>query len=338
MHLPRSIAITLLAATAALAQQPAAPGNAALDYWRAGAVASSAAAGKETAISKLTWDKIGPSLDAAKMPPEFEAARKEVSDDAVREFLRGAALPNCDFQRHTEDGWKMLLPELAMVRDMTRMVRVDARAKLIAGDAHAASDRTLAMYHAAGHVAREDVFIASLVAVAIARSANDEVKALAASGKLADDDRARLLAAIHQLREGDGLHMTAALEGERRLGTVWFKNEFKGEGAPARFVKELIAINQESPDEKRITDQVAAMKPEEFQASITRMQEFYDKLLEAWSAPDPKAALAPLDASLKNGDYGPVARLIAPSVGRVADARERAHADLDAAAETLKKK
>jgi hypothetical protein len=342
MRLRTAVSIVLISAGMALAQEP--PRNAALDYWRAGAVAANAAKGrdgtKETAVSTLNWDAIGANLDPAKMPPQFEAARKEVSEDAVREFMRGAAAPACDFQTHAEDGWKMLLPELAIVRDLSRMVRVDARAKLMDGDAHAAAERVEAMYSSAGHVARENVLISSLVAVAISRAANNEVKALAGA-KLTDADRERLLSAIAALRNNDGLHIRAALDSERRLTTIWIRKEFAGEGGPARFVKELIASNsaegQQDKDEQARAVAIAAMSAQEFSDALAKVDVFYGRVLAAWAAPDPKQALAPIERALVNGEYGPVARALAPSLGKALDAQIRAHAELDAAAEALKK-
>ena len=76
------------------------------------------------------------------------------------------------------------------------------------------------------------LLISTLVGAAITRSANDEAKVLAASGRLADADRQRLLEAVRSLKD-DGLRFHAALEGERRITSGWLKKEYTGPGAPA---------------------------------------------------------------------------------------------------------
>jgi hypothetical protein len=343
VNIPLLAAALLLAAgSIAPAQQPPAR-NAALDYWRANTVASNTSRSptptQESAFSKVPWDAIGANLDPSKMPPEFEAARKQVSPEAMTEFLRGAATPDCDFQPHFEDGWKMLLPELAVVRNLARAARVDARAKLMEGDGHAAAERVEAMYHAASHVARENVLIATLVGAAIASNADDEVKVLAASGKLGDADRQRLLAAIAALKNNDGLHFRSALEGERRVTSSWLVKEYSGPGAPARFVKDLVALSAESRDEDRqLAAQIAALTPEAFADSAKKIDSFYDEVLKAWDSPDPKTALKALNDRLSKGEYGLVARQLAPSLDKAYGAFARCTDHLTAAEEALKKK
>ena len=338
----RSIAAALLAASLAQAQpaDKAPPHNGALDYWRAGTLASNKvhAAADESAISKLPWDKVGETLDPAKMPPEFETARKEIEPEAVIQFIRAGEAPVCDFQPHFEDGWKMLLPELAVVRHLARMARVDARARLMEGDAPGAAERVVAMYRAAGNTAGEHVLISSLVGAAIGHTANDEAKVLAASGKLADADRQRLLAAIRALKN-DGYRVRAALEGERRVTSGWLKKEFAGPGAPARFVQEFADMSPEVPAEQRQrTAALAKLSPEEFAAAASKMDGYYADMLKAWDSPTAKDEIKALDNKVDKGAYGLVAQVLAPAMSNARRSYDKAMAELASAEEALTKK
>lgn len=342
MLMRRVAAVVLVAGSVACGQGGPQAGaqagkNAALDYWRAGTLAAKPGKDvKDSAISALDWSAIGLNLDPAKMPEGFKAAKEEISETAVQEFLKGAAEPRCDFQVRFEEGWYMPLPELAMMRNLTRHVHLDARLKLMDGDAAGATERVVAIYRASGHVAHEDVLIATLVASAMAGVANDEVKALVASGKLSRNQRADLLAAIRSLREGDGLRFKGALEGERAFTAGWLKKTYTGPDAGARLKKEMASMHMEGKTDEPLMERVGAMKPEEFSAAVTKLDGLYTELIKAWDAPDRKGSVGAIDERVHKGDYGLLAEVLAPAMSNVAAASEKAEAGLDATQAVLK--
>lgn len=338
MHTRRLAAALLLAITlSAGAAEP--PRNGALDYLRAGLLVQKAdPKNAEPALPNLDWEKIGANLDPAAMPPEFQAAKKELSADAVEHFIRAAAAPVCDFQPHTEDGWKMLLPELATVRTLARHARFDARVKLMAGDPAPAAARLTAMYHAAAHVSLENTLISTLVGAAIAKSADDEVKVLVGSGKLGESDRVLLLEAVRSLKN-DGLRFHAALEGEHRITSVWLKKEYTGPGAPARFVKEFMDMSKEASEaDKHRADAVASLTPAQFAEAASKMDTYYADMLRAWDGPEPKKALVLLETRLANNEYGPIAQVLAPAMSKARSSFDKVYADLQTAEDALTRK
>jgi hypothetical protein len=336
MPAKRLMALVLLAALPAMGAEP--PRNGALDYYRASLLVSKATSG-ERAADKLDWDKIGSNLDPAKMPPEFEEAKKELSADAVEQFIRGSRAPACDFQPHTEDGWKMLLPELAMMRTLTRQVRVDARAKMMEGDAGGAADRIAAMYRASAHATTGDTLISTLVGAAIARTADVEARVLAESGKLGEADRAKVLEALRPLKK-DGLRFHAALEGERRITTGWLKMEYAGPGAPARFVRDFVDLSKEQGREetRRRAAAITKLSPQEFAEAATKMDGYYAEMLKDWDGPNPKDTLASLEKRLTDGEFGPIAAVLAPAMSNVRRSYEKCAESLNSAEEALTKK
>jgi hypothetical protein len=103
----------------------------------------------------------------------------KTSDPELREYLRqmqstliqlrrASAMSGCYFEHeYAQPSIDMLLPELAHMRQLARVLAVDARVKVADGKVGEAIEDIIAMHRLSLHVSTEPILISGLVAVAI---------------------------------------------------------------------------------------------------------------------------------------------------------------------------
>lgn len=320
------------------APAPSAP-NAAVEYWRASYTAlthTSELGGGLAPIGDIDWKEVGDNLDPARMPEAYIKAAPYISQPAVEDFIKASRRGYCDFSIPIENGPGTLLPHLGALRSVARVVRFDAREKLIAGEPAAAAARLAALYRAADHLSRDGIMISSLVAISMAHAANEELRTLIGSGQLTGAGRDEILAAIRALDERDPYRLVGAIRGEQKLLLGWVRTTYTGDGGSSRFVAETAPMlsNVESVQEP-ILEAIAMMRAEEFRAALDKADRYYDELLLAWQSDVTLSRLATLEARVKSGEFGPVTAILGPALGNAYTSAERARLERDDAAARL---
>jgi hypothetical protein len=144
------------ASTARPDGQHAAP-NAAVEYWQAFAVLPPMDE-QQRAIAE--------NVAAANLNPA--AIRLiDASANSLKQLHRGAAIRECDWGLHHEDGPMLLLPHLAKARDLSRLACLRARAEFQKGDTAGAAEDLADALTLARHSGQDATLIAILVQDAI---------------------------------------------------------------------------------------------------------------------------------------------------------------------------
>lgn len=298
--------------------------NAALDYWR---LITQLQPKEDLAESvKAVLDRM--------QPPESDQARPEAEpaelmpggalaieladlsgffDDARRASLE----PRCDFQVRYEDGYAALLPHLAPMRSIARLLVADARRLALADDPAAAAERLGSALRLAHHVAGDRTLISSLVSAAIADLAGREAHwLLDRTGDDASVSRP-IAAALPRLLSHDPYQIEAALRTERDL-VASLPRQFNGPFAGRDFA---VAFGLAGTAERDASDRVVhSLNAALFKTEVERALDAFDLILEAWRAPDPQAALELLSRQARDNHFGVVARMTLPDL-RNANAR-----------------
>ncbi len=169
------------------------PGNAAVFYHRALQLSLAKQRALEDAEPKKPGnpqiargrsidEKVGNWINGplAEIPYDEARALLDQFADTLKEVDQGIRRLDCDweFDRRTVEGNSLLLPEIQEVRSIARLVSLQARLAIVAGDYDRAVDRARAGLTLARHVARGPFAIQSLVGVAIANEMVDCLRAL----------------------------------------------------------------------------------------------------------------------------------------------------------------
>ncbi len=319
-----AFAATLLWVPALAQDNPVQPRNAALRYWSAWSTIPQETNDKVKAVE---WQGIETTTDPARLPASFHEAAKAVDGAIVNSLIYASSLDRCDFEIEYEQGFNAVLPHLGKARQAARILRLDARAKLAAGDTPAAAADLAAMYRLAAHLTHDEVLISSLVSAAIAALADHEAEVLANSGRLSAQGRDAILAAMDRADPADPFGTRRGVASERRISTDWIAANFKGPDAGQRLVAAYLTADDAA--HAGVRGRIAAMNGEALAREAAVYAPAIDESVAAWSAPDAAARLAQIEERMASGKYGALGVVLAPAFGKAyaADAKARASRD-----------
>lgn len=189
------------------ASRPAIP-NAAIQYWQAFAALPAFDQPQRQLLNNVASASLDP--DAIHLI--------DASTNSLRQLHRGAAIRECDWGLHKEDGMMMLLPHLAKTRDLARLACLRARLEFEHRKANAAFDDL----SDALTVARQGGADATLIAILVQDSIEQTVVDVAASNLAGADSPAlqHFGACLANLPAGGSLN-TSAVGIERQMGLEW---------------------------------------------------------------------------------------------------------------------
>ncbi|MCC5786308.1 MAG: hypothetical protein JJU33_06375 [Phycisphaerales bacterium] len=266
--------------------------------------------------------------------PEWvpDVAISEVLEDMqplIRGLLVAAAETEADWGIEHRDGIEVMMPQLRRLRDSARLLRADARRLAAAGEHEAAADRVIAMYRMATQSRRDGLLICALVNAGIASMASMEARMLVVVYELGPDARAKLLRAIDALPHKDPYGIEYAVAIEPHIFVEWMRRTFTEE-RPGEKLIETLEIEGEARAEP-----LRAMT----RADLARELEMYEQVgrdvVRAWNDPEVLVKLGELSRDLQAGEYGSIAKLMAPALTRVRQQSERAERDLQRARAAL---
>jgi len=135
-----------------------------------------------------------------------------------------------------------------------------------------------------------------------------------------------ILSALKRLSRDDLFGSTSAIDRERYLSVEWVREHYKGDRAGSRFMREYYLAAQ-SPDDF-FSRFIYGMNEQRLGADLDRFNKYFDAALAAWRQPDNSVRLTELSLELGEGQFGLVARLMAPSLDRVRRSMDRAQTDI----------
>lgn len=266
-------------------------------------------------LGEIDWDKIGPNMDASKMPEAYSkalAAMHAGSTQWIRTCVEASTRTRCDFENSYEGGVGMLLPHLSYLRQMARGLRLEARSLAVDGKRDEAAKLVAATLRMARHASHDRILISTLVGVAIGRVGSAEAAVLLDSGPLSDQSRAELRAALAYVLTDDPFHGRASLETERDMFLEWFKIAVQKSDKAPHLVTALLGQS----DRPELSQRVAALKGDKLAAEIARAREGYDEVIRAWGSDDATAKFIVLEKRVEQGEFGLIAQIAMPSFAR----------------------
>ncbi|MBS0192602.1 MAG: hypothetical protein U0573_08170 [Phycisphaerales bacterium] len=282
-----------------------------------------------TKIRELDWHEIGDNIDPAKMPASFNELAKLPMNGAIQFATEGSKMDRCNFEINYEAGVNALLPQLGYMRQLGRVLRLNARLLESEGKAGDAAERLQTLLRLSEHVRQDGWLICVLVSFALDSIAFDEIRLLAAMPQLPAQKRAELLAMLEARNVADPLHFQAAIETEMRSIIPQIERDAARPDGP----KVIAEIMGDQPGAAAI----AALSSEELQKQVARLRPMYAEYLKAVSPESSDEQAAQIYARVTSGEYGSLGAAFMPDVKNLRGSRARYLSELAVAINALKK-
>ncbi len=275
----------------------------------------------------LIMDYQGPGM--GEPSPELRAALAR-AQQMMGFASRGAQQPHSDYGLDYAQGFEMLLPHLAPMRQMAKAMRADALVKLHDGDVAGASQRMASMYGMAGHTGSDRVLISSLVGQAIFNAGDQALQAALDHALLSPTDAASVLSALTDLPQRDPFGYVECMAMEHELGRATIEQMLDDEQGDD--IATWFGGEDEIPAELR------DLSRENLQSEIDKYDAMMHRVTEAFAMDDPDAARLVLDdieREIERGDAGAFVKLLMPAFGKMLDRKIESEAKLAERIEVL---
>lgn len=250
--------------------------------------------------------------------PKLEAAAlADQGRDTLLYLRRGAAIPQCDWGLHPEDGPYLLLPHLAKGRELARLASLRARVAFSQGDAQAgvdtAADTLVLGRHLSGDL---PTIISYLVQLVVERTAIDALAAHLAGLEPAALER--LERRLNALPQGGSLQ--ASMRTERDSFTGWAIERLRQMNDADPWKQQVLGVmtaGGEGPDLNALIAASGGTR-EGVMRQFEGLRGYYEKLDRILPLPREQFVkeLAALD---KQFESNPLAKAVLPSVQKVYD-------------------
>ncbi|MCA9274582.1 MAG: hypothetical protein KDA29_00995, partial [Phycisphaerales bacterium] len=290
--------------------------NAALKYYRAWLLVDT-----ELADVLVTGDDMG--------LVEGGSTKLEAAGGSVLALLDAAEDGAADWDIAYEDGPEAEIPHLGKMRSSAKILAADALRCAEAGDNAGAAERAAAVYLMAGQVSEDRIMISSLVGMAIANLGNELTIQLIEEGTLDADGAAMVLTAIRGGDSDDRFGIRDAIVGEWRM-----ISEYLVSSAPDIDAGNWLLQTMQMDIDDKVTKQVAQMDKQALLRELGGWSAFYGDMLSVWDSGD-LDAMRQVVERVKDGDFGPLTIVAAPSLTRAFDSNQRSKEDFRALIERL---
>ena len=307
--------------------------NAALRYWRAWTLMDNA---EEQPVFDIDLDSLG--QPAWQHPEGMEASLKDLEPfmDLIEE---AAAMPACDFGIDYHHGFEALLPHLRAVRKTVKLLAVDARVHLDAGDTDECIDRLVAAYGITSDIVDDRTLISSLVTMASFKALEPVTDFTVEHGALTNAQATRLLDAIEVFDAEDPFNIRASMLTERDMVGNWVRRHL-GDPEVRREVGQALQVgtpkNELSKEGQRLFDVLGLLSGaddisdadlrlmgeilvnnEDLQKDIRLYEEFFELAVATFEDPEGLGDLRKLESALEAGDFGRLSLYLAPAITRM---------------------
>jgi hypothetical protein len=272
-----------------------------------------------------------------KQPEAFKLAAEEARarSGTVEQLLAASRMTRCDFELPYENGIGVVLPHLSFLRKSARLLRLDARRLLIEGKPDEAAERVAALFRIAGQLKSDEILINTLVGVAIASGGNTESEVLIKSGVLTASGRENILGAINTLGAVDPYGFKTALRGEQRITVGWVRTRYAGQGGQ-KLVEEIERDWGMVKGSREELNLIGKMDEKQLKESLDQLDGYHELIQSMWDLPDAPARLEVIGSRIEKGDFGQVAKFMAPAISRACSASQKAAAELATTVKALK--
>lgn len=290
--------------------------NAALEYWMivAGLQGQDQAtlAAYEGDIASAGWTPRAALLD-----------RREWLEDTMDRVVRACDAGKCDFGLTFEQGPQTPLRHLRGMSRLSLLLRLDARLQAQQGDREATAERIGASIRMVDHLAGDETLPSSQLAASSFSGAERLIRFLEDRGDLTSAFAGPILDALDDLDEADPFGFVSALERTRDITVEWARDEVKahdGPGLPESVANWLAAYKGGEAALGQIET------AEGFLAFVDFYEVVMDQAIDMWDEPRSVADLARLERDIRVGAFGPVAKVVTPSLAALRRETNRAAA------------
>ncbi len=280
--------------------------NAALRYW---VIFSQISQDRAAKLRDIDFDKILTVEDARAALANAEFAVE--NNELITSLIEATRIPRCDFGIDMSQGPFALMPHLGQIRTCSRLLRLDARRLLLEGKHDEAAGRIAAILRLANHVSVDKIMISSLVGVAVAELGFSEGTKIIAAGKLSPATAVELLTALGATSDLDPMLLRSAVANEGKVFPDWIERQVDLPGGLAK-VNELSSVN--TGEEKK--SPVPVFTASQIKSDLPKLRGAYENLNRAWDAAEPAAESASIEKRCIAGEFGELAKVWLPSMGR----------------------
>lgn len=251
----------------------------------------------------------------------------------IAQLLRASEAPECDFGIEWSQGIGALLPHLGYLRNSARILACDARRCISERKFDDAAGRVAAIYRLSAHCANDGVLISALVSLAMATLADQQVDVLMQTTSVTVTGKEVLLEAAVKLSRPDPYGVKRGIAGERYWTCDWLRGLLTGpESQRAKVLNWIVPMvaeaGKEGVDSPSVTaaEALKKMTDDMIIGQLNLAGKYFDDVLEVWDREDAPERIKAIESRLESGDYGLVATILVPAVGRAIanDAKGRA--------------
>lgn len=266
-------------------------------------------------------------------PAVFDALERQRG--SLRVIGRASRLSRCDWGLERELGPELLLPHISLLRQSADMLAIEARRTLDAGDTVAAAHWIAAGIRFAAHAGADGSMLETLVAFECFRSVDAVAQRMARLGLLDAEGRALWREALGRIGHDDPFGMRASITREGEAMSAWVAAMGATPEGKSRFFEILGRIVSMSGraafDGNRIRMSARIEQAGGWVAAADGISKAYEALLDAWDGEDPEEGFRSVVRRLDEGEFGPVAPVLVPSVTRLWQKASEAHQTVNAA-------
>ncbi len=238
-------------------------------------------------LTQDDWDSIT-SIASGNPPPtqkQLERGRLAMAKlgPVLDDVVSTSKLRKCEFEHDYSQGFDMLLPELAPMRQAARILGARANLALADGDWDTYLDSAGASSNLSRQTAQSPVLISSLVSISIGELSIPSAQQLVDEGSLTPEKAAKLLEAMDPLHGADPHGFSSAMN-----------EEYKALISSTMDGKQMANMMDNPQDNERLQK----LKTEDVQKAVLPLAGMYQEAAACFLEPNKEAALKRWNASL----------------------------------------
>jgi hypothetical protein len=299
--------------------------NAAVEYFRIWDMLSSR---DDTELREVMWGPDGADkVDCADKVDKNVRRLCEQHRDYIDALIRNGNAGECVWGVDREAGLMATLPHLWFLRFSALTIRMDAFRCMKDGSNAAAAERVASIIRMADQTRTDEILISSEVGAAICSLGLSTANTMIKEHRVTPATARLMLAALKSVLRDDLFGAAPAIQGERRVCVEWVRQHYEGERSGMRFMRELEWTSSGRGDP--LNKFIIGMNEQQLSADLDRFDRYFVVAAAAWRRPDNAVQLSELSTEVWEGQYGLVARMMAPSMDRAARAINKVRQDLE---------
>ncbi|MCX5688197.1 MAG: hypothetical protein NTV94_00135 [Planctomycetota bacterium] len=270
-----------------------------------------------TKAADIDYDACGTTRESLDKNEKFKAAVAVMDSFNAGTWVKASQLRTCDFQWAREEGFALLLPHLGKMRTAARSLRFLARQELGNDNPAKAAEYLATMVRMSNHITGDGFLISSLVGVAITSLSMTEMQTLAQSGRLDEPSRKVLLDALETINKEDPFLMRACIDTEEASVFASIIGKYQGPDAGRHFAKEMLEMNGSEDTATQLRAKILdEWDGDRLEREAQKAHAAFDAIRAAWDDKDPVVALAEAEARASREEFGVVAAILCPAMGK----------------------